>query len=146
MIQRFELSGPAPTVPFNPGSSPARTGRLRTRSSGLAARRAARRTARRSRDGAIRERPGPYHSNHCHRNLVKILLEIIKILLAFLESKWKKPGKTTSWTPTKMKKMQKTVGIRQKSRNFTNFLHSHTLSNEFGEIPRNFHQNLCEIR
>ena len=48
---------------------------------------------------------GPYHSNYSDQNSVKIPSEIIRILLAFLESKWKKPGKTTSWTPTKMKKM-----------------------------------------
>ena len=51
---------------------------------------------------------GPYQSNWSDQNSVEMLSEIIIILLAFLESKWKKPGKTTSWTPTKMKKMQKT--------------------------------------
>ena len=36
---------------------------------------------------------GPYPSNYYDRNSVKILSEVIIVLLAFLESKWKKTRK-----------------------------------------------------
>ena len=48
-------------------------------------------------------------------------------LLAFLESKWKKQ-------------------FCRNSSEIQTFDAYSTFSNEFGEIPRNFHQNLSEIR
>ena len=140
----------------------------------------------------------------------------MKILLAFLESKWKKPGKTTPWTPVKRNKKQKTIwstgeeatdtlwraeaarvmlqgGVvrptvewrlriaqtpasqwcrfnraeLQKGTYRYTYIHPEmpnrrafcrnsseiqkfdeisTVSMEFGEIPRKFHQNRCKIR
>ena len=60
---------------------------------------------------------GPHHSNHCHRNLVRILSEIIKIL----------------------------IEDSQNSSEIQKFDEILTCSTEFGEIPRNFHQKRWQI-